>query len=232
MKSIGSSFDTILEALTQQKQVLEDLQAENEVLRQQFADLKAGRGIYLAILGTLFPLDGAPDTRILDVVSNNDAPVLNTVEGNAPALSEATAAESDASLQETTLIQAAEPDPALQQTASIAATAVDFPHQPTTAISSEALQVAERETPLPGSDFVIEDVSENGVPIPAHSSSTFLEDALLAEFSTASTRHVGNWSGPITNTPTSNGPITNNPNLDEDEKAALRRELMGSYILE
>ena len=79
---------------------------------------------------------------------------------------------------------------------------------------------------------MIEDVSEHGTPVPTGSPSSFLEDALLAEFATASSRHMGNWSSPITNSPIPNGPITNNPNLDEEEKAALRRELMGSYILE
>ncbi len=117
----------------------------------------------------------------------------------------------------------------------VAATGSDPTLQPTASISSEALQATEQEaTPSPASDFVIEDVSENESesPVPAGSSASFLEDAMLAEFATASTRHVGNWSGPITNSPIPNGPITNNPDLDEEAKAALRRELMGSYILE
>ena len=135
-------------------------------------------------------------------------------------------------LQETSAIVMAEPDAALQQTTAMASTVSDLALQPTDSISSETLQMVGRETPLPGADFVIEDVSEQAVPIPARSSSNFLEDALLAEFSTASTRHVGNWSSPITNNPLTSGPITNNPNLDEEEKAALRRELLGSYILE
>lgn len=232
MKSSSSNFDSILEALTQQKQVLEDLQAENEALHQQLADLKAGHGVFLEILGTRIPLAGSPDTHIAEVVSNGNAPALIMMEETAPVPAVTPAAEKDAALQETSIMQVAEPDPALQETTAIAAPMVDPTLQPTTAISSEVLQPAEHETPPPGSDFVIEDVSENEEAMPAHASSTFLEDALVAEFSTASNRHVGNWTAPITNNPLNNGPITNNPNLDEEEKAALRRELLGSYILE
>lgn len=224
MKS-SSSFENILEALIQQKQVLEDLQAEHESLRQQLADLRAGKGIFLEILGTRIPLAGTLD--INNVVLDGSAPTFNVVEETAPVPVVTPPADQDASLQETRAIQLAEPDPALQETTMVAATGSDLAFQPTAAISSEALQTAGH-----GSDFVIEDVSENGTPVPVDSSSSFLEDALLSEFTTASSRHVGNWSGPITNSPMPNGPITNNPNLNEAEKAALRRELMGSYILE
>ena len=228
MKSSSSSFENILEALIQQKQVLEDLQAEHESLRQQLADLRAGKGIFLEILGTRIPLAGTPDTSVFNVVSDGNAPAFNAIGETAPVPFVTPPADQDASLQETRAIQLPEPDPALQETTMVAATGSDLALQPTAAIS----QTAGHGMPLPGSDFVIEDVSENGVPVPAGSSSSFLEDALLAEFATASTRQVGNWSGPITNSPIPNGPITNNPDLDEEEKAALRRELMGSYILE
>ncbi|HKV59400.1 MAG TPA: hypothetical protein VJO32_14000 [Ktedonobacteraceae bacterium] len=232
MKSSSSKFDSILEALIQQKQVLEDLQAENEALHQQLADLKAGHGVFLEILGTRIALAGSPDTHIADVVSNGTTPALTMMEETAPVPAVTPAAEKDAALQETSVIQIAEPDPTLQETTVIATTTADPALQPTTSISSETMQAAESETPAQGPEFVIEDVSENEEPVPAHASSNFLEDALVAEFSTASSRHVGNWTGPITNNPTNNGPITNNPNLDEEEKAALRRALLGSYILE
>ncbi|HEV7235014.1 MAG TPA: hypothetical protein VGN15_02465 [Ktedonobacteraceae bacterium] len=232
MKSSNSSFESILEALIEQKQLLEDMQAENETLRQQLADLKAGHGVFIEIQGTRIPLAGAPDTHVFDVASDGDTPSLFAIEETAPVPIVTAAGEKDAALQETRAISLVEPDPALQQTTAIASPTSDLTLQPTASISSETLQGAERETPQPGADFVIEDVLENAVPLPASSSSNFLEDALLAEFSTASTRHVGNWSGPITNSPLSHGPITNNPDLNEEEKAALRRALSGSYILE
>ena len=55
--------------------------------------------------------------------------------------------------------------------------------------------------------------------------STYLEDAMLDEFSEAATREMSQvavWSGPITNPPT----------FDEKEKEHLRRELSGSFLLE
>ena len=232
MKSSSSSFESIVEALIQQKQVLEGLLAENETLRQQLADLRAGQGIFLEILGTRIPLAVTPDASVSNVASEGIAPAFNAVEEKTPVHDMTPLADQDASLQETSAFQLPEPDLALQETMMVPATGVDLELQPTASISSENLQMAGRGTPLPGSDFVIEDVSENGTPVPVASSSSFLEDALLAEFTTASSRHMGNWSGPITNSPMSNGPITNNPNLDEEEKAALRRELLGSYILE
>jgi hypothetical protein len=232
MKSSSSSFESILEALIQQKQVLEDMQAENESLRQQLADLRAGQGIFLEILGTRIPLASTPDTYISDVVSDDSAPVSSMMEVTAPVAAVAPPIEKDAALQETSAIQLPESDPALQETTMVATVGSDLTLQPTASISSETLHMAEQGTSLTDSDFVIEDVSENAVPISAGSSPSFLEDAMLAEFATASTRHVGSWSGPITNSPIPNGPITNNPDLDEEEKAALRRELMGSYILE
>lgn len=235
MKS-SSGFDNILEALIQQKQVLEDLHAENETLRQQLADLRAGHGIFIEILGTRIPLTSISDAHDADGVSGENAPAINAIEETAPvpAVAVAPPVENDAWLLDTSVIQLPEPDPALQETTMVPAAGGDFTLQPTASISSEDLQGEEQGAPSPASDFVIEDVSENESesPVPAGSSASFLEDALVAEFATASTRHVGNWSGPITNNPIPNGPITNNPDLDEEAKAALRRELMGSYILE
>ena len=227
MKSSGSSFETILESILKQKQVLDDMQVENEALRQQLAELKAGRGIYVEVLGTRIPLAGAPVVQVVDVVSNYNPPIDPTSENTAPVLAAVSTAETDAALQETTAIQSTDADQALLLTTASAARHADLSSQQNTAFPGEVLQTAGRETPMPGVDFVIEDVSENEVPLPVRGSSNFLEEAMLAEFSAASPHQVGNRSGPNTN-----GHITNNPDLDEDEKAALRRELMGSYILE
>lgn len=237
MKS-SSGFDNILEALIQQKQVLQDLQAENESLRQQLADLRAGHGVFIEILGARIPLISTLDAHDSDGVSGENAPAIDAIEETAPVPAVAAVApvENDAWLLDTSVIQLPAPDPALQETTMVPAAGRNLSLQPTASISSEDLQGEEQAVPSPSpvSDFVIEDVSENESesPVPAGSSSSFLEDALVAEFATASTRHVGNWSGPITNNPIPNGPITNNPDLDEEAKAALRRELMGSYILE
>lgn len=178
MNTNGNSFDLILEEVLNQKRVLEELQTENEALRQQLSALRAGQGIFIDILGHRIPLasemyDDAPD--VVSVAAKEDtAPFLNST------------------------------SPSTEE------------QSPREAAAQESL------TPLPDSDkFLVEEVSESGTPIPVTSSS-FLEEALLDEFSSATTRQMGVWGGPITNHPT----------LDENEKATLRRELSGSYLLE
>jgi hypothetical protein len=54
--------------------------------------------------------------------------------------------------------------------------------------------------------------------------SMFLEQMLIDEFASASTDHMATWKGP--------GTQKLPPAIDEDEKAALRRELIGSFLLE
>src|SRR5579859_2006335 len=115
MKS-SSGFDNILEALIQQKQVLEDLHAENETLRQQLADLRAGHGIFIEILGTRIPLASTPDVHIVDGVSDENTPAINAIEETAPVLAVAPPVEDDAWLLETSAIKLPEPDLALQET--------------------------------------------------------------------------------------------------------------------
>ena len=102
---------------------------------------------------------------------------------------------------------ASQPDPALQET---------------TVMPAEELQ-------QPASEFIEYEVEEEeqdseqtdtSVPVPT--TSTFLEEALIDEFSSATTRQMSVWNGPTSST----------SSLDEDAKAALRRELMGSFLLE
>src|SRR5947209_19882829 len=105
--------------------------------------------------------------------------------------------------------------------AAILTAQAETAQQETAAIPNEALSPPS-ETPIPSDDFLVEEVSENDALFPVPASSTFLEEAMVYEFSAASTQQMGVWSGHITNHPT----------LDEDEKATLRRELMGSFLLE
>ncbi len=51
---------------------------------------------------------------------------------------------------------------------------------------------------------------------------TFLEEIMLDEFAAAATNPTAVWTGPIKKLET----------INEDQKAALRRELMGSFLLE
>jgi len=93
--------------------------------------------------------------------------------------------------------------------------------QETVAITSEAVAPLP-ETPLPTTEFTVEEVTEDEPASASPAMQGFLEEALLDEFSNASTRQMAVWSGPI----------TNHPVLDEEEKETLRRELSGSFLLE
>ena len=81
------------------------------------------------------------------------------------------------------------------------------------------------ETPVPALDSSVEEVQEDLPTYVTPTMSSYLEEAMLDEFSAAATREMGQvavWSGPITNPPT----------FDEKEKENLRRELSGSFLLE
>ncbi len=171
MKTSGSSFELIMQEVLDQKQLMEDLQAENDELQQQLAELRAGRGIFVEILGKRYPLVGEPVR-----VSPEVAP----------------AAGVDLSLRETAVIK------------------------------SEVLPPPLAETPLPATEISVEGMAEDRPTLATPATPSFLEEALLDEFSAASTRQIAVWSGPITNHPT----------FDEQEKETLRRELSGSFLLE
>ncbi len=69
MKTSGSNFELIMQDVLKQKQLLEDLQTENDVLHHQLVDLHEGRGILLDILGERFPLAGEPIGASPDAVA-------------------------------------------------------------------------------------------------------------------------------------------------------------------
>lgn len=193
MKTSGNNFEAIVDEVLKQKQVLEQLLEENKALQQELAALRAGKDLYVEILGHRIPL----------ILTNQES-----------------SAETEAALKEDTLPTAIV-TPADQRKEEIAL-------QETTAIPD--MRARDTETAESEQAFVIEEVSENGVPITVSSSSTFLEDELIDEFSNAATRQMGVWTAnsaspnPISNVPA--------PSLGEEEKAALRRELMGSFLLE
>lgn len=116
-------------------------------------------------------------------------------------------------------------EPAGVSPAAVTTVAAEFSQQETTAIPSEAVPFSLPETPVPTPAHDIEGAQENQPPLATPIMSTFLEEALLDEFSKASTRQmeqVAVWSGPVTNP----------PSFDEREKENLRRELSGSFLLE
>ncbi len=175
MKPSGSGFEQIMQELLKQQQLLEDLEAENRELHRQLADLRAGRGIVIDILGQHFSLTGEPV-----VVSQEKTPEL----------------QDDLSMQETSMI------------ANIS--------------TDEASMLSIPETPVPDMDVVMEELSEDVSPSTPAASPILLEEMLLEEFTSAAGNQMSVWSGPVTRP----------AEIDETEKAALRRELMGSFLLE
>jgi hypothetical protein len=60
MQTGEHSFEHIMSAVMEQKQVWEKLQTENRELRQQLIDLRAGRGIFVEIQNQRFELVWQP----------------------------------------------------------------------------------------------------------------------------------------------------------------------------
>jgi hypothetical protein len=98
--------------------------------------------------------------------------------------------------------------------------------------ASEAIdtQDEEEEESIP----VVESISAEATPVEIASSleeeesgqevPTFLEEIMLDEFAAAATSPMAVWNGPVNK--------QEGEPIDEEQKATLRRELMGSFILE
>jgi len=175
MSLSDSSFEFILQALRNQKQRLEELQAENSELQQQLTALRNGHGIFVEILGTRFAL-------------------VETQPGG---------------MQASTMIQDA---PTMQIAQTITA-----PAMPTILETPRTLESVEKHITLP--DQVTEEISQSLSPAPS-----FLEEVDEDDFLSTVTSPIAIWSGAETN--------LRQKNVEEDENAALRRQLIGSFLLE
>ena len=101
----------------------------------------------------------------------------------------------------------------------------DLSLQETTEILRESLLTSMPEAPVTAFESTVEEAQEDLPTYITPTMSSYLEEAILDEFSAAATREMGQvavWSGPITNPPTFN----------EKEKENLRRELSESFLLE
>jgi len=175
MKTSSSSFELIMDELIKQKQLLEDLQTENDELYRQLAELREGRGIFIEILGNRFSLVEEPVS----------------VDGGV--FPEEVLAETG--------------DPSLNEIADI---------------PDEATASSLPETPVPSTEFMMEEMPEDLSPSAFPATPASLEEVLLDEFANAATKQMAAWTGPITNPPV----------FDDQEKETLRRELSGSFLLE
>lgn len=192
----GSSFDLITQEVLRHQQIMEQLEQENRELKQQLADIREGRGIFLDICGKRFAL-------MSDSIQN----IYRTVP--APAADEQF-------LQEEPVVDEAPVEDNVENQPTVAIAHADIasiPEIPTTEGQIEEEEEKEEEDTGP----------------------TFLEEIMIDEFAAASTSPMeavspkeAVWSGPAQNAQKENA----TESIDEDKKAALRRELIGSFLLE
>jgi len=120
--------------------------------------------------------------------------------------------------------------PLVEETVSVSPSAAetvsaDLSLQETTEMLSKVLPSSTPENPVPVLEPDIEEGQEDLPTYVTPPMSSYLEEAMLDEFSNAATQEMGQvavWSAPNTNPQT----------FDEKEKENLRRELSGSFLLE
>ncbi len=98
----------------------------------------------------------------------------------------------------------------------------DFSPAPTTSSLPEVAVEREESAKIAPTPEV-SPLADTSVEEEKEKAPTFLEEIMLDEFVAASTSPMAVWKGPV-----------NKPEeqIDEEQKAALRRELMGSFLLE
>ncbi|MBE3566699.1 MAG: hypothetical protein IMW90_13325 [Thermogemmatispora sp.] len=222
----GDTFDRLLEAIYAQQRLLEELERENRELRQQLQDLREGRGIFVEILGVRYPLSvvGAVERQITAPAPAVAAqPEYIAVPPSSQPLSERQ--EERLGSQDQRGVTSAE-----ERSGKIA--------QIRASIGPLEAQQMARSLP-PAQAPALEG---------PRLSPSYLEEMLLDEFAAAATGPLGAFasSGPEAGSagpqsaehppeqrlaqgePAGPAPTA----LDEESKAALRRELMGSFLLD
>lgn len=194
----GSSFDLLMQELTKHQHIMDKLEEENRALRRQLADLRAGRGIVLEILGQRFTLAG---------------------EALTPSPAQATTVPTTSNPTQSTSAQA-ETKPSPAENAPVS------PPKATTTPSSPVATPApqeQRSTKAPAPQEQQSTKAPTSQEQQSTKAPTFLEEMMINEFETAmTTTPQAVWTGPV-----------KKPELsDEEQKAALRRELKGSFLLE
>ncbi len=207
-----SNFDLILQELLHQQEIMETLETENRELRRQLADLREGRGIFIEIDGVHFalrceadklPAESLPTARIATVITGQEE----------TAVFAAQELSSNAD-QQSFVEESAQDTVEMPPTISEAPTTMNFllDDEPVTTFPFLQETIEEEASAIATSKMAIwgESPSTPFPPIPASQSDT---EAL---------------PGPAQKTAQPAKPAL----IDEDEKAALRRELIGSFLLE
>jgi hypothetical protein len=177
---MDSSFDLIAQELQKQHDIMEEMIAENRRLRQELADLRAGKGIFVDINGLRIEL------QTLSTTSQLDAPTSTSSSQPLPMIEESTLSTEDAPQAQIDTVEDQSQEH-LVRTPTSALTETQTPSDP------------EKKELHP----------------------TFLEEIMLDEFEAALTM------------PMQQASIEEEPKRSQEEQQAeLRRELMGSYLLE
>jgi hypothetical protein len=222
-------FERIEQEITLLQQRKAALKAENEDLYRQLASLRSGQNILIDIQGQRFSFSYSADTSTY-------TPIPVTLSEQLPAPTAPQKANKQATiLSSETIPSAHNPTLAVKITPTYNTTpsAKFTPAFPTTPLvetasdysvtpSVEALS-AYGTIPSVGKGAEVREAElekpakKNAAPQP-----TFLEEIMLDEFAAAAANPTAIWTGPIKKLET----------INEDQKAALRRELMGSFLLE
>ncbi len=201
----GASFDFIAQELLKQKYVMEKLLEENRELRRQIAQLRAGHGIFVEIGGQRIALNLLLEGAAPATPAQRLAPAArqHTPVPSAPVARQHTPVPPVPVAKHTPVPPAIEPTVVASQTEENADLS-----QPT----DPRLPVV----PKPAATPPQKQGNEKKAP------STFLEEMMVDEFSAAMTNQTAVWTGPA-----KQADIT-----DDEEKATLRKQLMGSFLLE
>jgi len=193
----GNLFDQLAQDILKQKQYMEKLETENQKLRQQIADLRAGRGISVDICGTRFVLRA--DSPLAQITTASPVPASDSTS--------------------TSIITTSDPEtpvPSVLQT-------VDAPTAEMANVTPQAQDPVVKEEASPSN----EDSDKKSLG----EESTFLEEIMIDQFNSALASPNAVWQGPTEKKPAKQQRKQEEP-IDEKQKAVLRRELMGSYLLE
>jgi len=202
----GASFDSIAQELLKQKYVMEKLLEENRELRRQIAQLRAGHGIFVEIGGQRIALNLLLEDAAPATPAQRPVPAArqHTPVPSAPIARQHTPVPPARAAQQHTPVP-----PAIEPTV-------------TTSQTQENADLSQPTDPrlsvVPKPAAVTPQKQENEKKAP----STFLEEMMVDEFSAAMTNQAAVWPGPA-----KQAEIT-----DDEEKAALRKQLMGSFLLE
>ncbi|WP_069801696.1 hypothetical protein [Thermogemmatispora onikobensis] len=224
----GDTFDRLLEAIYTQQRLLEELERENRELRQQLQDLREGRGIFVEILGVRYPLA-----------------VVGAVERQVTAPAPAVAAQPEYMA----IMPSYQQEPEWQEEHSEGQGPQGL--TPAEERPVEITQIRASIGPLEAQQMAQSLPLVQASPLEGpRLSPSYLEEILLDEFAAAATGPLGAFASAGADpgstgpqgaepsrehepAPAQGGPAAPTPTaLDEESKAALRRELMGSFLLD